>query len=280
MIVIITGANRGIGSQLVKTLLEYQKKPTIILTSRNAELGLETLKYYSSLYPTDTHRLYYNPLDITSSQSIDQFIGWFKTHFTTFDILINNAAIIDPERKDFTDPNWRMQVDLQKSVIDTNFYSTVKFTEQMLPFLSNEGKILMISSDGGQLKYQPGEAVKKLLSNDKITWDELRNIVIEFEDKASRYEHMDMGYSKIIYRTTKAFLNTYTRFVLKRKLGKGQTCFALHPGWIQTRMGGALAPLPIEACAVSTLRILNMDLEESIKLNGEFINFDGQLIEY
>jgi carbonyl reductase 1/carbonyl reductase 3 len=279
MIVIITGANRGIGEQMVKTLIQHHKKPTIILTSRNVQLGQETLQNISALYSTETHRLFYHQLDITSAQSTSEFIDWFKPKFTTFDILINNAAILDPERKVYSDPNWKMPPDIQRAVIDTNFYSTVSFTEKMLPFLSNEGKILMISSSDGQQRYH-GEPIRKFLSEDTMTFDDLWNKMKEFEEKAARYEHMELGYDRNIYRVTKVFLNAYTRFVLKRKLGKCQTCFNLHPGWIKTRMGGPDATQPIEEGVVSTLRVLNMGLEESLKLNGEFINHDGSLLDY
>jgi len=277
MIVIITGANRGIGKETVKTLLEHHKKPTIILTTRNIQFGQETLQNFSALYPTDTHRLFYHPLDLTSAQSTTEFIDWFKPKFTTYDILINNAAINEP--KEFEDPNYKMPLDIQKAIIDTNFYSTVIFTEKMLPFLSNEGKIFMISSSAGQLLFQ-GEPIRKFLSQDTMTFDDLWNKMKEFEEKAPRYEHIEFGYSQIIYRVSKAFLNAYTRFVLKRKLGKCQTCFNIHPGWIKTRMGGPNAPLPIEEGVVSILRVLNMGLEESLKLNGEFFNQDGSLFEY
>jgi len=278
MIVIITGANRGIGTHYVKILIEHHKKPTIILTSRNAELGQETLNYYYSLYPPESYRLAYHPLDITSVESVDVFIYWLKSHYTTFDILINNAAELG-DRRDLDDVNWKMPLDQMKSVINTNFYSTVIFTEKMLPYLSKEGKILMISSNGGQLKYQ-GEPAQKSLSDENMTFDDLWKKVKEFEAKAVDYEHIGLGYGKPIYRCTKAFLNAYTRFILKKKLGNSQTCFNIHPGWIKTRMGGPKAELPIEACEPSLLRLLNMDLEESIKLNGAFFNQDGQLFEY
>jgi len=83
-VVIVTGANRGIGQQIVKKLLEHPQKPSIIVTSRNASLGQESMKNFISLYPTESDRLIYSPLDINSAESIDQFIHWFKSQFTTF----------------------------------------------------------------------------------------------------------------------------------------------------------------------------------------------------
>jgi len=277
LLVIITGANRGIGEHIVKDLLEHPEKPSIIVTSRNASLGQEAMQNFISLYPTESDRLFYSPLDINSTESVNQFISWFKSQFTTFDVLINNAAT--NIEKDWRDITWKMPPEQQKELIQTNFYSTVNLTEKLRPFLSSEGKILNISSVMSQLKLHD-EPVRKFLSNDKITLEELMNKMKEFEEKAARYEHIKMGYTKVIYCVTKAFLNTYTRFVLKRELGKHQTCFCIHPGWIKTRMGTQDAPQPIEESTISTLRIFNMGLEESLKFNGELFDKDGELLEF
>jgi len=44
--------------------------------------------------------------------------------------------------------------------------------------------------------------------------------------------------------------------------------------------GGDEAPQPIEESIISTLRVFNLGLEESIKLNGEFIEKDDQILDY
>jgi len=207
---------------------------------------------------------------------INLFIGSSLSSLL-FDVLINNAAF--NIEKDWRDNTWKLRPEEQKEIIHTNFFSTVNLTEKLRPFLSSEGKILNVSSVISQLKLQ-GEPVRKFLSNDKVTLEELMNKMKEFEDKAARYEHIELGYTKEIYQVTKAFLNAYTRFVLKRELGKHQTCFCLHPGWIKTRMGGQDAPQPIEESTISTLRIFNMGLEESIKFNGELFDKDGGLLEF
>jgi len=276
-LVVITGANRGIGKKIVETLLEHSQKPKVLLTARNEELGMEAFNELAKKYSEEKDRLYFHQLDITSNESTDKFVSWLSENFKTFDVLVNNAGTND--RQDW-DENWIMPNDTKKIIIDTNFYSTVSFTEKMLPYLSSDGKIIMISSNLAKLEFQ-GEPVRKFLQNSEMTLEDLLKEMKDFEEKAYKNEHIKAGYSKQIYHVTKAFLNAYTRWILPKKLKEGQTAFNVHPGWIKTRLGGYdAAPQPIEESVISTLRVFNLDHEESLKWNGKFIDEKGEPFEY
>ncbi len=49
-----------------------------------------------------------------------------------------------------------------------------------------------------------------------------------------------------LYRASKAALNSLTRGLFATLGGRKITVLSLHPGWVRTDMGGALAPLDIE----------------------------------
>jgi NAD(P)-dependent dehydrogenase (short-subunit alcohol dehydrogenase family) len=55
------------------------------------------------------------------------------------------------------------------------------------------------------------------------------------------------------------------------------TCVAVHPGWVQTDMGTAAAPIAVEA-SVTALRALIERLEPHY--NGHFVNYDGQELRW
>jgi NAD(P)-dependent dehydrogenase (short-subunit alcohol dehydrogenase family) len=75
-----------------------------------------------------------------------------------------------------------------------------------------------------------------------------------------------------LYRASKAALNSVLKdmsFVLADRA----TCVALHPGWVQTDMGGTQAALSVER-SVADLRATVARLGPAD--NGSFFNHDGQ----
>jgi NAD(P)-dependent dehydrogenase (short-subunit alcohol dehydrogenase family) len=81
----------------------------------------------------------------------------------------------------------------------------------------------------------------------------------------------------IAYRSSKAALNAAWRSLSIDVARQGITAAVLHPGWVQTRMGGASAPLTPEQ-SVSGMRqvIAGLTPEQS----GGFFNYDGAVIPW
>lgn len=78
-----------------------------------------------------------------------------------------------------------------------------------------------------------------------------------------------------LYRVSKAALNMVVRCTQAEQ--PGITVLALHPGWVQTDMGGSGAPLTPEQSANSLRRTLAHVLEQTDpKYQGAFLNHDGQ----
>ena len=81
----------------------------------------------------------------------------------------------------------------------------------------------------------------------------------------------------IAYRSSKAALNAAWRSLALDSAPQGVTAAVLHPGWVQTRMGGANAPLTVEQ-SVSGLRQVISGLTP--EKNGGFFNYDGSRIPW
>ena len=79
------------------------------------------------------------------------------------------------------------------------------------------------------------------------------------------------------YRLSKAALNMATRLLAEDLRADGIRTVALHPGWVQTRMGGTAAPLPPEQSIRGMLRIIDgLTAEQS----GRIFDFQGREIPF
>ena len=77
-----------------------------------------------------------------------------------------------------------------------------------------------------------------------------------------------------LYRVSKAALNMVVRCTQAEQAQV--TVLAIHPGWVQTDMGGAQAPLTVAQSAASLRQTLNAVLEQrDPRYRGAFLNHDG-----
>ena len=82
-----------------------------------------------------------------------------------------------------------------------------------------------------------------------------------------------------LYRVSKAALNMVVRCTQTEQLDV--TVLAIHPGWVQTDMGGAQAPLTPEQSANSLRQTLSQVIEQrDPKHRGAFLNHDGSTLPW
>ena len=80
----------------------------------------------------------------------------------------------------------------------------------------------------------------------------------------------------IAYRSSKSALNSAWRSLAIDNRGR-VTCAVLHPGWVQTRMGGSSAPLRPEDSVAGMRRVIEgLGPEQS----GRFFAYDGSEIPW
>ncbi|NRT54336.1 SDR family oxidoreductase [Sphaerotilus uruguayifluvii] len=79
-----------------------------------------------------------------------------------------------------------------------------------------------------------------------------------------------------LYAASKAALNSVLKDVSLALAGRA-TCIAVHPGWVQTAMGGPQAPLPV-ADSAGSLRATFARLTPAD--NGRFLNLDGSPLDW
>lgn len=79
------------------------------------------------------------------------------------------------------------------------------------------------------------------------------------------------------YRASKAALNMVTRSMAIDLEDEGFVCIVLHPGWVQTDMGGARAPTPPSESIAGMLQVIDgLGPEDS----GEFFDYTGARVPW
>ena len=80
-----------------------------------------------------------------------------------------------------------------------------------------------------------------------------------------------------IYRSSKAALNAVTKGLSTDLAARGITVVAVHPGWVQTDMGGAGADIPAETSAAGLRRVIDGLTPQD---SGRFLSYDGEEIPW
>ena len=236
-IALITGANKGIGLETARQLAPLGI--TILLGSRDAgrgEAAAQTLRDEG----LDVTAF---PLDVTSSDSIQQAAQQIETQYGRLDILINNAGVMLPG--DFS-PVSQTSLKTLRDTYDTNFFGLIELTQALLPLIrkSNAGRIVNLSSILGSntLHSQPGSPI--------------------YDSKLLAYD------------SSKAALNSFTihlAYELKDTLIKVN---AAHPGWVKTDIGGDGATMELVDGAKTSVRLAMLSADGP---TGGYFHLDDTL---
>ncbi len=81
---VVTGANKGIGLEIVRQLAK--EGITVVLTTRHETRGKEALE---SLKRQELHNVNFHPLDVTSQESILKLAEWLQKTYGGIDILVS-----------------------------------------------------------------------------------------------------------------------------------------------------------------------------------------------
>ncbi|MDN4525105.1 SDR family NAD(P)-dependent oxidoreductase [Fictibacillus fluitans] len=144
----VTGANKGIGYELVRQLLE--KEYHVFLGARDEELGQQAVE---SLGFSNVSLVLVDISDIHSIQYAKHRILEVTDHL---DLLINNAGIAP----DFNIKPSELKVETLRSAFDVNFFGTFHMIQEFLPLVQKapRGKIVNLTTDmASQTKFDNGE---------------------------------------------------------------------------------------------------------------------------
>jgi NAD(P)-dependent dehydrogenase (short-subunit alcohol dehydrogenase family) len=159
-IVLVTGANRGLGFEIARQLGE--KRFHVIITGRDDE---KLIKAHSMLESAGIQAEMIL-MDVDQDYSIQKATGILSMKNIRLDILINNAGITLKNDKSLVSSEF----DVLEKIINTNSFGTLRVTRALLPLMNDYGRIINISSGGGSMTdpvegWSPAYCVSKTLLN-------------------------------------------------------------------------------------------------------------------
>lgn len=155
---LVTGANRGIGLELVRQLADLGWQ--VFLTARHKDAGIMAV---SQLGP----RVRFAQLDVVDEESIRRAYREIAASTTALDLLINNAAVLAEKDRSIFD----ISTDIIQHTFVTNTIGPLLVTRTFLPLLraSKSARVINVSSGVGRLctmeHYVPAYSISKAALN-------------------------------------------------------------------------------------------------------------------
>ncbi|MEL6822658.1 MAG: SDR family oxidoreductase [Calditrichota bacterium] len=225
--VLITGANRGIGLEFTKQLLEKGERVYACCRRPNSAVALKELaaRHINSMRTVE--------LDVQRDADIQQVAQQIQHEHSALDMLINNAGVMPDHRSLDQIPRNELQ-----HTLDVNTVSPLMMVQSCLKILASAPSpiVLNISSQRG---------------------------AFGLRQPTNRYA----------YCTSKAALNMVTKILAEDLQEIGGIVLAIHPGWVQTDMGGPNGDLTPEVSVREMLAFLDTVTPAH---NGGFYRWDGK----
>lgn len=217
-VVLITGANKGLGKEIGRQLgsLGY----TVVLSARDEQAGkAAAAELLAQGYDAHTVRL-----EVTNPDDIGGLVSYIETTFGKLDVLVNNAGIALEWDGRPTDAN------KVRRTLEVNLIAPYAITEALVPLLSrsDDARVINQSSMLGSIGIAEN------------AWDQVATF-------------MAVGYS-----TSKAGLNMLTVMQSKTLASKGIAVAAAHPGWVKTDLGTQAAPMEVDQGASTVVNLVTI----------------------
>ncbi|MGB0312265.1 MAG: SDR family oxidoreductase [Poseidonia sp.] len=222
-VAVVTGANRGLGFEMVRQLL--QRDFTVHATYRTSPGLLSTL---------GDGGLHQHQVDVRDGQAIAEMMDRIGG---SIDLLINNAGIADGRWSSVE----AIDFDVAAEVLEVNAVAPVRVTQAALPLLAEGGgTVVMITSLMGSI----GDC---------------------------------MSGKSYAYRASKTALNMFTVAMKNELQERGVSVLLIHPGWVETDMGGPNAPIQAEESVSGIMARID---EQTLEFTGRFVDYTGQALPW
>lgn len=267
-VIVVTGANRGIGLQFVQTLLQHtQGKIVACCRCPDQAIHLQELMQHESY----SNRIGTVALDMESTTSMELAGTYIRDNYDRIDLLLNVAGILGdgqttpgPERSlEKMDRSWF------EKTLAVNLIGPVLWTKELTPLLKQ--------------KRRPRNNNKNIQNTTTTTSDRPPAIVVNMSARVGSISDNQLGgwYS---YRISKAGLNQATRTMALEMKRHNVWALAMHPGTTDTGLSqpfqanvkdGSL--FPVEFTVERLLLVIDSMKEEH---SGGLYDWAGQALSF
>ena len=248
LVALVTGANQGIGLQIAKDLAAQNF--VVLVGSRNLQRGEAAAKEVGP----DAHAL---QLDVTDQASITAAAERVRSEFGRLDVLIQNAAISNTNKRPgqsveeyaaTTRPS-NVSLDEMRAVWETNVFGVLAVYQVMVPLLRGtpNARIVNVSSGVGSLT---------------------RNA-----DPAFAYRSIFGP----VYPSSKTALNALTIAMAIELENEGIKVNAVSPGFTRTNLNGYAGTETVEEGAREAVRVALLGPDSP---TGTFTRWENETIPW
>ena len=265
-VILVTGANKGIGFEVVKKLIKQLNDCLILLGSRDLQRGQEAITKLGS--PSNVRLL---QLDTSSVDSIARATDEIKQKYGgKLDILINNAGISKLERT----------AAVAREIFATNYYGVKLLNEYLSPLIRENGRIINVASEvGAWTLHEMSNDLQKKYKSSTLTAEQIDELLNDFISAIGSNSLQKLGYNEqspfLIYGVSKAALIALTHVEARQWSGaKNVLVLSVCPGYCATDFSdNASGARPAELGADSILYAATAPASQLN--NGEFYQ-DGE----
>ncbi|KAF4633507.1 hypothetical protein G7Y89_g4612 [Cudoniella acicularis] len=218
-VILITGANTGLGFETVRSLCQSPKAYTIIIGGRSIDKANAAAKKAQTEFPESPSVLKTVQVDIEDDKSITQAFEYVSTEYGRVDVLVNNAGGLFDRQLASGNMTMRELWDKSWSV---NTTGTQIFTHTFVPLLlkSSDPRLLFIASGTSTLEGSEDTVLPMNISPPK-GWPK---------------EPSSFGFGA--YRSSKSGMNMMMREWTRILKEDGVKVWAISPGFLATGLGG------------------------------------------
>ncbi|XP_056310167.1 C-factor-like [Danio aesculapii] len=247
---LVTGANRGLGLEMVKQLLEAPCSKVFAgcldIDGPNSEALMELAKKHPGVITLE-HLDVSDPSSIKeSAKKVGSLLGE-----KGLNLLVNNAGVLPPKSM-FT-----ATFEDMINAFNTNMIGPLFVIREYLPYLRAAAKV----------------SGKSGMSSDKAA-------VINISSNAASMSIVPslLGpFPFFPYSISKAALNMLTVYTAMELKTDEILCISIHPGWVRTDMGGDKAPLNTKESVEGMLRVIGSLTE---KQHGGYMDYTGKTLTW